>query len=222
MHARSVPAELLAAAALAFMFAAIACMVANGYADEIDRRILFSLRLSANAESAPWLQELGRDITALGGTAILSFVTFAAALYLLIERRLGAVVLVSASVGGGMIVRDLLKTHFERPRPPAVLPYDQLDTWSFPSGHAMMSTIVYLVLASLFMRGPLQWREKVYVVAVAIALITGVGGSRVYLGLHWPSDVLAGWTIGAAWALFCCAVAGWVERARAGPRSRAE
>lgn len=181
---------------------------------EVDQRILLSLQHSSNVMSAPWMLEFGRDVTALGGTAVLSFITLSACAYLLLEGRWGAAILVLAAVEGGNILQDLLKLHFERPRPPAVLPGAELDTWSFPSGHAMMSAIVYLAMARLIVREQSHLRVKIYVMAVAITLTLSVGVSRIYLGLHWPTDVLGGWTLGTAWALLCCTIANGVESLR--------
>jgi undecaprenyl-diphosphatase len=208
---RAVSAGLLAAGALTSVFVAVAWAVGNGRADASENQFFLIMRHSLDAPSDQWLQGLSRDVTALGSMVVLTFITIGTATYLLIERKFGPAVLLLVSVGGGVIVRDLLKVHFERPRPPEISPYADLDTWSFPSGHAMMSVIVYLVIATLLLREQPHLRARIYFFAVAITLTVGVGLSRVSLGVHWPMDVLGGWTIGAAWAIFCCTVAYWVE-----------
>jgi undecaprenyl-diphosphatase len=118
-------------------------------------------------------------------------------------RRRGAALLVSASVGGGMIVSTLLKFGFERPRPDLVPHATQVYTASFPSGHAMLSAVVFLTLGALLARVHKPRRVKLFFLSLAVVLTMLVGCSRVYLGVHWPSDVLAGWCVGAAWAGLC-------------------
>jgi undecaprenyl-diphosphatase len=94
-----------------------------------------------------------------------------------------------------------LKNWFERPRPDIIVHELYRSTASFPSGHATMSALVYLTLAALVVRVIRDRRLKASVLAVAVLLTGLVGVTRVYLGFHWPSDVLAGWALGAAWAL---------------------
>jgi len=211
--ARPVRAEWLWALALTCIFGALAAAVSTGLTDRFDEQIHVLLRLSSGALAAPWMQELGRDATALGGTAVLTFVTLATVGYLLLARRLGAAALIAVSVAGGQLLQEILKAYLARPRPPMVAPvsYADLDSWSFPSGHAMMSTIAYLMLARLILREQARLPARIYVLMVTITLILGIGLSRVYLGVHWPTDVIGGWTIGLAWALFCSGFADAAE-----------
>jgi undecaprenyl-diphosphatase len=116
------------------------------------------------------------------------------------------------AVGGGMLLSSLLKYGFERPRPDLVPHGSYVYTSSFPSGHSMMSAVVYLTLGAFVARVRRERRIKIYVLALAVLLTLLVGCSRVYLGVHWPTDVLAGWTLGAAWALMCWAAALWLQR----------
>jgi undecaprenyl-diphosphatase len=132
--------------------------------------------------------------------------------FLVFVRKRGAALLVAVSVGGGSALGHLLKFGFDRPRPDLVPHGVLVHTASFPSSHAMMSAVVYLTLGALLARVQPRRRVKAYLLFLGILLTLIVGSSRVYLGVHWPSDVLAGWTLGAAWALLCWLVALWLQR----------
>ena len=126
---------------------------------------------------------------------------------------------VIAAVVGGTLLSTALKMGFERPRPDLVPHGTRIYTASFPSGHAMLSAVTYLTLGALLARVQKRRRVKALLLGLAILITLLVGMSRVYLGVHWPSDVLAGWCVGAAWAALCWFVAlqlqrrGEVERA---------
>jgi undecaprenyl-diphosphatase len=124
---------------------------------------------------------------------------------------------VLAAVGGGQLVSTLLKLGIDRPRPDLV-PHLMLETSrSFPSGHAMMSAVTYLTLGSLLARIVKERRLKIFFLTVAVLLTFVVGVSRVYLGVHWPSDVLAGWCAGFAWAMIWWLTARWWLKNRPTP-----
>ena len=106
----------------------------------------------------------------------------------------------------------LLKIGFDRPRPDLVPHEAIVYTASFPSGHAMLAAVVYLTLGALLARVQPRRLLKLYLLGLAILLTVAVGASRVYLGVHWPTDVVAGWAVGAAWALLCWAAALWLQR----------
>ncbi len=179
----------------------------SGY---LDRRILLGLR-NPSDHSDPigpfWMEELGRDLTALGSVGVLSVMALSVAGYLLCRRRWKTCLFLLAAVGGGMLFGALLKHGFDRPRPDLVPHAARVFTSSFPSGHSMVSAVTYLTLAALLTRTQSGRTIKIYFMSVAIFLTLVVGASRVYLGVHWPTDVAAGWTAGAFWAILCWLVA---------------
>jgi undecaprenyl-diphosphatase len=127
--------------------------------------------------------------------------------YLLMARRHAAALQVAVSIGGGALLSSLIKMAFDRPRPDLVPHAVAVASASFPSGHAMLSAVAYLTIGGLLMRVQTRLATKVYVLTTAVLLTVLIGISRIYLGVHWPTDVLAGWCIGAAWALLCWVVA---------------
>jgi len=201
---------LLLGAAAAWSFMEVADEVLEGEAHAWDVRILMAMR-SAKDHTDPlgpeWLEELMRDVTGFGGVAAIAGLTLLVTGFLVLDGRRAIALLVVLSVGSGILLSSVLKLGFERPRPDLVPHGSYVATSSFPSGHSMMSAIAYLTLGALLARTLARRRLKVYVLAAAVALTTGVGLSRVYLGVHWPSDVLAGWAAGAFWAALCWLVA---------------
>lgn len=154
-----------------------------------------------------WLEEAVRDVTALGSMIVLVMVTAVTIFYLLLVRRWRSALLVLVTVGGGQILSSVLKLGIDRPRPDLVSHLAQVQTLSFPSGHAMMAAVTYLTLGTM-LAGIVPGRAtKIYVLGVAVLVTLMVGVSRLYLGVHWPSDVLAGWCAGFAWAMLCWLVA---------------
>lgn len=195
---------LFVAALGLWAFIKIASEVGEGETHAIDVAIVAALRNpgdSASPLGPPWLVEAARDVTALGSLAVLALVTAAVASFLAIARRPRTALFVVLSGVGGAALTIWLKNWFERPRPEFVA-HDVYGTLtSFPSGHATMSALVYLTLAALTVRIVPERPLKVTVLVIAVLLTGMVGITRVYLGVHWPSDVLAGWALGAAWAL---------------------
>jgi undecaprenyl-diphosphatase len=189
--------------------------VSAGTTQSLDEKILLDLRDPkdlARPIGPPWLNEMGRDLTALGGVACLTLITTFVAGYLLLSRKYGALALLLAAILGGLLLSTLLKEVFDRPRPTLVPHLSHVDSPSFPSGHSMLSAVVYLTLGSLLDRLVQSVRLKFYFLGVALLLSFLVGLSRVYMGVHYPSDVLAGWAGGLTWAVLCWLVARYLQR----------
>jgi undecaprenyl-diphosphatase len=209
---------LLAVAAICgciLIFVGVTDMVREGELHEAEIRLMRDLR-SAENPSRPigplWLEHWSRDITALGSGTVLTLVTFLVAGYLLIERGYASAVLLLVSVGGGTLLTHSLKGFFDRERPSVVPHLTDAFFKSYPSGHSMMSSVVYLTLAVLLSRALQRRRLKIYCVSAALFLSFLVGLSRVCLGVHYPTDVIAGWAGGTAWALLCWLTAYWLEK----------
>jgi undecaprenyl-diphosphatase len=180
-----------------------------------DRLVLQALRNPADPSDAigpGWIEFAFRDLTSLGGTTVLTLMTAAVVGFLLVDGKRAAAILVFVSVGGGALLSTILKLVVARPRPDIVPHLVEVSSASFPSGHAMLSAVVYLTLGALLSRVEGPPRLKIYILSVAIALTLSIGVSRVYLGVHWPTDVLAGWCAGAAWAILCWRVALFLQR----------
>jgi undecaprenyl-diphosphatase len=208
-------AALLLAAGGVWLFLEIADEVLEGATASVDEQLLLMLRAPADSSDPlgpPWVEDLARDITGLGGATILALLTAVSAGFLALQRKRHLALYVLAAVASGSLVSTLLKMGFDRPRPDLV-PHGQIVyTSSFPSGHSMLSAIAFLTLGALLASSQTNLRLRAYLIGVAMSLTVLVGVSRVYLGVHWPTDVLAGWTAGAAWALFCWALAEKLRR----------
>jgi undecaprenyl-diphosphatase len=188
---------------LATAFLEVADDVGEGETHSFDRTILYALR-SPGGPGQPlgprWLDIAAADLTALGSVTNLTIVVlFVCSLFLSIGRWRAALLMVLAS-SGGLVLSQGLKSLYERERPPLELHAVEVINASFPSGHAMMSAAIYLSLGALVARLVRQRRIKVLAVGGALILAVLIGLSRVYLGVHWPTDVLAGWCLGCAWA----------------------
>ena len=208
-------AVVLAGAAGLLAFAMIASEVMEGDTLAFDRAILLALRNPADLGDPigpRWLEEMARDVTALGSHVVLATITLTTVGFLVLSRRRASALFLGLAIGGGMLASSVLKIGFARPRPDLVPHAVEVYTASFPSGHAMLSATAYLTLGALLMRVAPLVRTKFYVLSVAVLVTLMVGVSRVYLGVHWPTDVLAGWCGGAAWALLCWMVLNWLQR----------
>ena len=215
---------VIAGGILAFL--RLADTVVEGESEAFDRAVLLLFRNPADLAQAPgpaWLAGVMRDITALGGLAVLTLIVAVTTIYLVLVGKRAAASFVLAAVVGGTVLSHGLKMLFDRPRPD-LIPNAPLElTASFPSGHAMISAVTYLTLGVLLTRLDAPRRVHAYFLVVAVVMTVLIGISRVYLGVHWPTDVLSGWCLGASWALFCWLVALWLQRRgkieRAGDRA---
>ena len=206
-----VVAGLFAAGSLTLGFAMLAEEVIEGDTQRIDDAILALFRGAAGPAGPPWLIEMARDVTALGSFAGLGLVLVASLGCLLLLGKRGHAVLMAAAVLGGVTLSTPLKMAFDRPRPD-LEGAAKVFTASFPSGHAMLSAVTFLTLGALLARASTDRRVRIYFMSLAVVLTVLVGLSRIYLGVHFPSDVLAGWCLGAAWALLCWTVALRLQR----------
>jgi undecaprenyl-diphosphatase len=188
-----------AGSALVVAFATLAGRVVAGDTHAFDEAVLHGAR--ALRATYPWFADAMRDLSALGSTAVLTLVVVLATGYLVLagRARLGAIVGLSA-IGGATGV-SVLKAAFGRARPDSRLAESVVEGLSFPSGHATMSAAIYLTLGALLASTRARRREQAWVLGGAAAIAALVGASRVALGVHWPTDVLAGWVFGAAWAI---------------------
>lgn len=178
-----------------------------------DLQVLHWLQPVAGEPRGPWwLHEAAADLTSLGGISVLTLFAVIAFSFLLIQRKRLSALLLVVGLLGGVCLSEGLKALFERERPP--LAYQAVETLnaSFPSGHALLSTVFYLTVGVMLTRAFPQKRFKAFILGCAITIAMLIGLTRVYLGAHWASDVIAGWCAGAAWAMALWLVAYAVER----------
>jgi undecaprenyl-diphosphatase len=147
------------------------------------------------------------DITALGGVTVLTLMTVMGTAFLLLSRQRAIALFMFLSIAGGWLVSSLLKLGVARPRPDIVPHLVEVSDLSFPSGHAMLSAVTYLTLGALLSRAQPYRSTRIFLIGAAIFLTFIIGFSRVYLGVHYPTDVLGGWCAGATWALACWMIA---------------
>lgn len=187
-----------------WIFIRLAQYVELGEVARIDEWLVLALRSPSDASDplGPlWLEEMMRDFTALGGLAVLGLLSGAAILYLVLIRKRGTALMAFVAVGGGVVASLVLKDFFDRPRPELVPHGSHVYTQSFPSGHSMLSAVTYLTLGAVLARIQTRRLLKAYILLLALVVAALAGVSRVYLGVHWPSDVVAGWAAGSFWAL---------------------
>jgi len=212
-------AALLVATLSAMAFLSIADEVAEGEARAIDLAILDALRQPGRPRDLigpDWLHVAAVDITSLGSLAVLTLLILLAFGVLAGLRRWGEGLLLVVGAVGGLAISQGLKLLFGRERPDIDYRAVEAVNASFPSGHAMLSAVVFLTLGALAARFAERKRLKALALGAAVTLSLLVGLSRIYLGVHWASDVLAGWCVGAAWAMACWLAAFAWTRWRAG------
>lgn len=208
----------VSACTLLLLFVFLAGQVAEGDTLAFDTKILRALRNPANPSKPigpEWVESMLFDLTALGSPAILALVVLAVLGFLLLQGRRRTALAVALTCFSGELVDSAMKGAFNRPRPTVVPALREAWSTSFPSGHAMESAIVYLTLGAILMRVADRRVTKVYCLAVAVLMSAIAGISRVWLGVHYPTDVLGGWMIGFVWASVCWLATERIE-ARAG------
>lgn len=197
----------------------VGLLIDRGLQFDFDRTILLGMR-HGTMHGAPigpaWLKLAMIDITALGGVTVLPIVVLIAAGFLAVRRLWLTMWLVLVATITGSIAIGLVKALVARARPELTDHLVQVTSESFPSGHAANSAIVYLTIAALIVQIVEGRGARTYILAVTALLVTLIGISRVYLGVHWPSDVLAGWSFGTLWALAWWALGAWLRLKRAG------
>lgn len=182
-------------------FARVAALMREGTTQRFDDAVL---RWIAGHQIS-WLEQTMLELTMLGNGAPIGATVAIAALFLWLTRHRYSALLLIVATAGGLVLNTILKTAYERPRP-GVFPWGQeVVTYSFPSGHAMSAAVVYGTVAYLAARLQKRQLHRVLTLAAAGLIIALISISRMYLGVHYPSDVLAGVTIGLAWAAFCMA-----------------
>jgi undecaprenyl-diphosphatase len=204
------------AAVIALLTSAIliGLAVSDGVSHDFDEAFLLALRVPGHPTTPigpGWLSETARDLTALGGVADLTILTTLVTIHFLLRRELATALVVAGSAITGTMISNWLKAAFERPRPELTAISDY-GVGSFPSGHSTASAVVYLTLGLILAKVADRWPMRVFYITSALLLTGLVGLSRLYLGVHYPTDVAAGWSIGAAWALICALVASALER----------
>ena len=195
---------------LLWAFLSLADEVMEGDTTTMDTRILRAFRKAddpARPIGPEWVENSLLDLTALGGPTVLGLVVVSVAGFLLLQTRYHTAIVVLATAASGELANFAMKNVFQRPRPQVVPHLRDVATSSFPSGHAMESAIIYLTLGAILMRLAERRITKIYCIGLAIFLTLLVGISRVYLGVHYPTDVAAGWMFGFFWASLCWMVA---------------
>lgn len=213
-------AGLTGLAGLILLFIKIADEVFEQETHAFDRAVLLALRVSgdpAQMIGPPWLAMSFRDITSLGGFTVITLVTLLTVFYLLAAGKTRNALIVTFAISLGAAFENGLKLLFSRARPDVVPHLVEVQTMSFPSGHAMMSAITYLTLGAMLARAQPTRRLRIYIHSAGVFLTLLIGTSRVFLGVHWPTDIMAGWVVGGAWALTVWMIADALNR-----RSREE
>ena len=207
-------ASLAVIAAAVLVFIEIADEMMEGEAHGFDMAVLQALHPDPGNPSDPvgpfWLDHAAADLTSLGSVSVLAAIALLAGGFLMLRRKWVETALIAVAFAGGLTISQTLKTVFNRERPPEDYRAAEILNASFPSGHALLSAVVFLTLGAMLAQAAKGRALRIYVMAAAIALTVIVGVSRIYLGVHWATDVLAGWAAGAAWGTGCWLVGRWL------------
>lgn len=205
-------AELALVGALVVAFILIGNAVGGGI-DQVDKDLLLAMRAAPDDPHGPhWFEDGMMHLSAVGSGAVTGLVTLVSILFLLVARKPRLALLLLVCALGTLVWMEVLKGIYERPRPTVVTHIDPPGGMSFPSGHSMIAAALYLTLAVQIARALPERRLQRFAVAVGATLAMLVGVTRMYLGVHYPSDVIGGWTVGVTWALVCGVVARRLEK----------
>lgn len=189
-------------------------LLERGRIQKFDEWVLTSVRQADNPtelRGPGWLKDFMRDITALGGAPVLTLISLGVIGYLIIQKSYRSLILVCIATLSGLLMSLLLKFYFIRPRP-EIVPHLMTETTpSFPSGHSMMSAVVYFTLAALLTRLETSNKVRLYTISLTFLVVFLVGISRVFLGVHYPTDIVGGWTFGLFWATLCWYLARYLQ-----------
>jgi undecaprenyl-diphosphatase len=196
-------------------FSEVADEVMDAETDHFDATILRVFRQPGDLATGigpKWMPTAVGDLTALGGTAVLTLIVLMVIAFLILRRKWASALLVLCASVGGTLLSTILKSFFQRQRPSVVPHLTEVTSLSFPSGHSMLSAVIYLTLGAILARTTKDRKVKAFFMLTALFLTVLVGATRVYLGVHFPTDVLAGWCAGTTWALLCVMVARWLQK----------
>lgn len=172
--------------------------------DEMILRMLRNPQDLSDALGPPWFERSMVNLSAVGSTIALTLMILSAIGLLLIQKRYASVILLAVSYGGALLLNSGLKWLFGRERPSVVPHLDYVSNASFPSGHTLLATAVYCTLGAIAANSTPNHAAKKYIMSLAVFFSLCIGLTRVYLGVHYPSDVLAGWGIALIWTVLCC------------------
>ncbi|MDP3495518.1 MAG: phosphatase PAP2 family protein [Hyphomonadaceae bacterium] len=217
-----VRAEFVLVASLAVIatallgFIEIADEMAEGESHGFDMAVLQALHPDPANPSDPigpfWVDHAAADLTALGSLAVLATIALLAGGFLVLERKRLEAGMIAIAFVGGLALSQSLKEFFGRERPPEIYRASDILNASFPSGHALLSAVVFLTLGAMLAQASKGRALRIFIMCAAIALVLIVGLTRIYLGVHWTTDVLAGWSVGAAWATLCWLAGSWLKQ----------
>lgn len=209
-------ASLAVIAAAVLFFIEIADEMTEGEAHVFDMAVLQTLHPDTANPADPigpkWLDHAAADLTAIGSVSVLAVLALLVASFLVLQRKRLEAGIIAVAFAGALTISQLLKEFFNRERPPEIYRASEILNASFPSGHALLSTVVFLTLGAMLAQAAKGRALRIFVMSAAIVLALIVGVTRVYLGVHWTTDVLAGWSVGAAWATACWLAGRWLKQ----------
>lgn len=184
---------------LSYGFAKIAATVVSGKTTGFDEAVMRFM----GQHQVPWISNLMVELTMLGTGIVVAMIVAVSALFLWLYDYKNSSTLLLVTTLGGILLNNVLKLGFDRPRPQFFEWGTHVMSSSFPSGHAMSAAIVYPTVAYLAARLQKTHFARVTTMLAAALLVLLICLSRVYLGVHYPTDVLAGVVVGLAWSAFC-------------------